>query len=95
MLRCDYVARNKIVAVRLNGKNFPRSRPVRDESGALTMEVGEFLIHGGVQPGYFLPGTNVLEIDVNNVLLSGTSRMLWLRPEISGIRVVPARGSTP
>ena len=93
MLRCDYVARNRIVAIRLNGKTFPRPRPTADETGTATLAVGEFLIHGGLHPGYFVPGTNVLEIDVNNSVPFGRPRMLWLRPEVSAIRLSTTDGT--
>ena len=57
------------------------------KAATATRESGEFVIHGGLQPGYFVPGTNVLEIDVNNSLPSGPPHVLWLRPEVSGIRI--------
>ncbi len=74
MLRCDYVAHKGIAAIRLNGKNLP-SRPRNPGRGRRRdREFGGFAIHGGLQPGYFVPGNNVLEIDVNNALSSSAAR---------------------
>ena len=81
MLRARYFAYNYVTAVRLNGKGIAPSHNVNPRA---IKEGGELLSREG-----FVPGLNVLEIDVNN---SGTSGlpddggMLWLRPELSGIR---------
>ena len=48
----------------------PRGHAIPAEADAATREFGGFAIHGGLQPGYFVPGNNVLEIDVNNALSS-------------------------
>jgi hypothetical protein len=86
MLRCDYVARNTVVAIRFNGKPIPCDRPAGADAQSATKAFGEILVNGGLSPGRFLPTNNVLEIDVNNDLPSNPPRMLWLRPEVSGIR---------
>jgi hypothetical protein len=90
MLRCQYVALGSIGAIRLNGKGLPCSRPAAAKAGTATKESGQFLVHGGLNPGFFVPGTNVLEIDVNESQPSGSPEVLWLRPEVSGIRIAPA-----
>ena len=95
MLRCQYVARGSVAAIRLNGKSVPRSGPVPAEVATCSQASGAFVIYGGLKPQFFVPGTNVLEIDVNNAAPSGSEHMLWLRPEVSGIRVVPVNGSLP
>ena len=93
MFRCEYVAHAKIAAVRLNGKNFPRSRPVPAEAAGCQQELGQFVIHGGVNPGYFVAGTNIVEFDVNNSLPGGSPKMLRLWLEVSGIRITPVNSS--
>jgi hypothetical protein len=91
MLRCKYLARNRIAAIRLNGKSVGRSQPARAQAAGSEQEVGQFVIHGGLKPGYFVTGINVLEVDVDNPLPADS--VLWLRPEVSGIGVFPARGA--
>jgi hypothetical protein len=81
MLRARYFAYNCVTAIRLNGKNIAPSHRLNPRA---VKEGGEFLSREG-----FVPGLNVLEIDVNNSGVSGSSDsggMLWLRPELSGIR---------
>jgi hypothetical protein len=81
MLRGRYFAYNYVSAIRLNGKSIAPSNRINPRA---VKESGEFLSREG-----FVPGLNVLEIDVNNSVVSGVVEnggMLWLRPELSGIR---------
>ena len=81
MLRARYFAYNYVTAIRLNGKNIAPSHRLEPRA---VKEGGEFLSREA-----FVPGLNVLEIDVNNSGVSGSSDsggVLWLRPELSGIR---------
>ena len=38
MLRCDYVARNSIAAIRLNGKDIPRSQAAAAKAATAAQE---------------------------------------------------------
>ena len=53
-----------------------RTSPAAPRGGSdgrdATKESGEFIIHGGLQPGFSCPETTCLEIDVNNALPSGS-----------------------
>ncbi len=62
MLQLLYVARDRIAAVRLNGKAIPRNRA--DGADRRLEEIGQFNIRGGVGPEVFVRGINTLEIDV-------------------------------
>ena len=93
-LQFRYVARNRVIAIRLNGKEFPRT--CRANAGAPPgYACGQFFIRGrgGLEHETFVRGVNSLEVDVDSRTwhTSAPSHMLRIRAEVSGIRA-PRRG---
>ncbi len=105
MLRCDYVARNSIAAIRLNGKGIRRSQAAAAEAATAAKESGEFVIHGGLRPGFFRP-RNQCPRDrreqrpsfgpaAHAVAAAGSERHPHLRDErLPALRSGAARGAT-
>ena len=82
MLQLLYVARNRIAAVRLNGKEVPRNASRRRPG---LEEIGQFNIRGGLGHEAFVRGVNTLDIDVDDIVGANAPPVLWIRHEASGI----------
>ena len=83
MLQLLYVARNRIAAVRLNGKPVPLRHPAGGGNGP--QEIGQFNIRGGLGHEAFVRGVNTLDIDVDDVVAASEPPVLWIRQEVSAI----------
>ena len=94
MLQLLYVARNRIAAVRLNGKPLPGVPPAGANRGP--QEIGQFNIRGGLGHDAFVRGINTLDIDVDDVVGANAPPVLWIRQEVSGISALrPAAALRP
>jgi hypothetical protein len=87
MLQLLYVARNRIAAVRLNGKPVPTVHRAGTNQGP--QEIGQFNIRGGLGHDAFVRGVNTLDIDVDDVVGANAPPVLWIRQEVSGIWAPP------
>ena len=64
VLQFQYIACNRLVAVRLNGKEIPARREV-GAGPAPRSEGGQFNVRGGLGHDVFVRGVNTLELDVD------------------------------
>jgi hypothetical protein len=90
LLRGLYVAYNYVTAIRLNGK---ACNPQHRINPLSMKEGGNFNFRDG-----FVQGRNVLEFDVNNSIVSPSSAgsgIVWIRLELSGIRVPVSNKKRP
>ena len=84
MIQFQYLARNRIAAVRLNGHEIPRTR--RSDADRLE-EIGQFTIRGGLGHKVFVRGLNSLEVDVDDAGGTDGPPLLRIRHEESAVYI--------